>query len=118
MEDHQTPLPEDPQARIQALLDRMDLDERYATGQTLDEQRLAWQKAWYLRFVIGPFLAGQLFDLWQWILGRVDNFLWSWAEQGPAAPSRPIVQSNPTDPREALRKALREKPGKPGTKQE
>lgn len=104
---HSTPLPEDPQERIRALIDRMEIEDRLAAGKTLDQQREAWQRAWYLRYVIGPFMAGQLFDLWQWTLGRVDHYLWNWAAQTPTARA-----TTRQDPREALKKALRDKPGK------
>ena len=106
----QTPqpsLPDDAQERIRLLVERMELEDRMTAGKTLDAQRQAWQKAWYLRYVIGPFMAGQLFDAWQWILGRVDHYLWDWAAQTPTTPA-----STPTDPREALKKALRDKPGR------
>lgn len=103
----QSSLPEDPQERIRVLVERMELEDRLTAGKTLDAQRKSWQKAWYLRYVIGPFMAGQLFDAWQWVLGRVDHYLWDWAAQTPEARA-----PRPTDPREALKNALRDKPGR------
>lgn len=90
--------------KIERLLARMDLDERHSRGKSLDQQRMEWQHTRGLRYIIGPFLLGQLFDLWQWTLGRVDRFLWGWAEQSTPAPP-----SEPADPRASLRKALKNK---------
>lgn len=107
-------LPKDHDARIQALLAKMDDEERTEHGSDLDKQRKAWQHAGYLRYVIGPFLAGQLFDAWQWALSRIDDFLWRWAQETQVQNSPTITGNEPSlDPREALKRSLaQQKPEK------
>lgn len=97
--------------KIQRLLARMEAEDVHARGKTLDAQRAAWQKKPGLRYVIGPFMAGQLFDLWQWTLGRVDTFLWGWAQDASHAPVKNTQKQD--DPRAALRDALNKKSPKP-----
>lgn len=101
------PLPEDPQARIAALLERMDHQERVVGRHSAVEQRLKWQKSG-LRFFIGPFLLGQLFDLWHWLGERVDSLLWTWAEQSPQV-NQNDPSGAPVDARESFRQALQKK---------
>ena len=95
--------------KIQRLLSRMETEDRTLRGKSLDEQRLSWQKKPGLRYVIGPFMAGQLFDLWQWLLGRVDHFLWGWAEKSVPAPPKIHRANAEKNPRASLREALEKK---------
>lgn len=97
--------------KIQKLLARMDAEDVHERGKTLDAQRAAWQKKPGLRYVIGPFMAGQMFDLWQWILGKVDTFLWGWAQDASSASVQ--HQKQPENPRAALRDALNKKSNTP-----
>lgn len=107
--DQETNNFDDPQARIQVLLEKMDQEDRERHGQDLDARRNDWQHAWYLRYTIGPFMAGQLFDLWQWALGRIDDYLWTWAQAPGVERTQTGITPPPADPRQALRKSLGEK---------
>lgn len=114
MENPLSTAQETKEERIQRLLSRIDAEECTSRGKSLDEQRLCWQKKPGLRYVVGPFMAGQLFDLWQWALGRIDTFLWRWAKESVSGP--PLVNDNHAttiDPRASLRQALKEKKREP-----
>jgi hypothetical protein len=108
MDEHITAPQETKEEKIQRLLARMEEEDRTSRGKSLDEQRVIWQKKPGLRYVIGPFMAGQLFDLWQWLLGLVDNFLWGWAQKSVPSPPK---ESKPeaSNPRASLRQALEKK---------
>ena len=86
----------------------MDGEDHVLQVKDLPRQRNTWQHRWWLRYTIGPFLTGLVFDLWQVILGYVDAFLWQWAEKGGTLP---LVEQEPKpqDARGKMRQALETK---------